>query len=57
VCLETLLKVGGNTYITLIGDRKALEQIDILHQIFHCSKGMARHPKLRRSNMEIVPLR
>ena len=31
MCLETLLKVGGNTYITLIGDRKALEQIDILH--------------------------
>jgi hypothetical protein len=31
VCPEALLKVGGNAYITLGGNRKALEKIDILH--------------------------
>jgi hypothetical protein len=31
VCPEALLKVGGNAYITLVGNRKALEKIDILH--------------------------
>jgi hypothetical protein len=31
VCLEALVKIGGDAYITLIGDRKAFEKIDILH--------------------------
>ena len=31
MCPEALLKVGGEAYITLGGDRKALEKIDILH--------------------------
>jgi hypothetical protein len=31
MCVEALLKVGGNAHITLSGDGKALEKIDILH--------------------------
>jgi hypothetical protein len=31
VCLEALLKVGGDAYITLRWDGKALEKIDIFH--------------------------
>jgi hypothetical protein len=31
MCLEALLEVGGDAYITLGGDGKALEKIDILH--------------------------
>ena len=31
MCPEALLKVGGNAYITLGGNRKALEKIDTLH--------------------------
>jgi hypothetical protein len=29
---EALLKVGGDAYITLGGNGKALEKIDILHE-------------------------
>jgi hypothetical protein len=31
VCLETLLKVGSDAHITLGGNGKALEKIDIFH--------------------------
>ena len=31
MCLEALLEVGGEAYIMLGGDGKALEKIDILH--------------------------
>jgi hypothetical protein len=31
VCLEALLKVRGDAYITLRGDGKALEKIDVFH--------------------------
>jgi hypothetical protein len=36
VCLEALLKVGGDAYITLLGDGKALEKIDIFHDCPPC---------------------
>jgi hypothetical protein len=31
VCPEALLKVGGDAYVSLRGNSKALEQIDIFH--------------------------
>jgi hypothetical protein len=67
VCLEALLKVGGDAYITLRGDRKTLEKIDILHPFApeKCSmttycgcEKMACHPKLwgfQSDQKKIVP--
>jgi hypothetical protein len=69
VCLEALIKVGGDAYITLRGDRKTLEKIDILHPFApkkcsmttYCgSEKMACHAKLSRfwsDQKKIVPLR
>ena len=56
MCLEALLKVGGDPYITLRGDGKALEKIDILHPFApercciptYRGGKMACHPKLWR---------
>ena len=36
MCLEALIEIGGNAYITLIGDGKALEKIDTLHDCPPC---------------------
>jgi hypothetical protein len=33
VCLKALLKVGGESYITLRGEGKALEKIDVFHPL------------------------
>jgi hypothetical protein len=55
VCLEALLKVGGDPYITLRGDGKASKKIDILHPLapercciptYRGGKKMACHQKL-----------
>jgi hypothetical protein len=45
VCLEALLKVRGDAYITLRGDGKALEKIDVFHD---CTLAYSGERRLRR---------
>ena len=47
--LEARLKVGSDAYITLRGDGKALEKIDILHDV-PLRQGFGGHPSL--SNLQ-----
>jgi hypothetical protein len=47
MCPEAVLKVGGEAYITLGGDGKALEKIDILHDR-PPSLSFGGHPSLRK---------